>query len=334
MARQLHAVDEPAPGTKWQSAYRHLAEGYRHWFLREGDAARPAYLPSVRMLKRHMPELMPVYERLVELAGGSDQVARLLTLWRPTPYLTGCSQAVWNRGSNVLVRNYDYLPRLWDGVLLGSAWSGHQVIAMTDTLWGALDGMNDAGLAVSLAFGGRKAVGDGFGIPLVLRYLLETCETAAQAAKTLERVPSHMSYNVTVVDRAGAHVTAHVAPDRPTAITRRRIATNHQHAVEWRAHAHATGSVDRERFLTARLNDLNENEGRFVRRFLEPPLHSARFDRGWGTLYTAVYRPALGAAEYRWPGATLHQSFERFRDATVHLTFGLNGASTIGRATA
>jgi predicted choloylglycine hydrolase len=330
----LHAVDEAEAGERWRALWLRMEPGYRAWFLREGDAARPSYMACARALRAHMPELVPIWERLVELAGGGDIAARLLSLYRPTPYLTGCSQAVWNRGSNVLVRNYDYLPRLWDGVLLGSAWSGHQVIAMTDTLWGALDGMNDAGLAVSLAFGGRKAVGDGFGIPLVLRYLLETCETAAQAAKTLERVPSHMSYNVTVVDRAGAHVTAHVAPDRPTAITRRRIATNHQHAVEWRAHAHATGSVDRERFLTARLNDLNENEGRFVRRFLEPPLHSARFDRGWGTLYTAVYRPALGAAEYRWPGATLHQSFERFRDATVHLTFGLNGASTIGRATA
>ena len=43
---------------------------------------------------------------------------------------------------------------------------------MSDCLWGLLDGINDAGLAVSLAFGGR-ATREGFGIPLVVRYLLE-----------------------------------------------------------------------------------------------------------------------------------------------------------------
>ena len=29
--------------------------------------------------------------------------------------------------------------------------------------------MPDAGLAVSLTFGGRRVVGDGFGVPLILR---------------------------------------------------------------------------------------------------------------------------------------------------------------------
>ena len=41
--------------------------------------------------------------------------------------------------------------------------------------------MNDDGLAVSLTFGGRRVLGDGFGIPIVLRYLLETCGTVEEA---------------------------------------------------------------------------------------------------------------------------------------------------------
>ena len=60
---------------------------------------------------------------------------------------------------------------------------------MSDCLWGLLDGMNDAGLAVSLTFGGRRALGDGFGIPLVVRYLLETCDDVAEARETLARLP-------------------------------------------------------------------------------------------------------------------------------------------------
>ena len=34
---------------------------------------------------------------------------------------------------------------------------------MLDCLWGLLDGVNDAGLALSLTFGGRPQVGAGFG---------------------------------------------------------------------------------------------------------------------------------------------------------------------------
>jgi len=318
----LYAVQEAEAGEKWRALWERLAPGYRRWFLKQGDAARPSYRACARALGEHMPELVPLWERLVELAGGGDGAARLLSLWRPTPYLAGCSQAVWKRDRPMLVRNYDYAPGLWDGVLLRSSWTGTPVVAMTDVLWGVLDGVNQAGLAVALAFGGRRVVGDGFGIPLILRYLLETCETAEQAGRVLRRVPSHMAYNVTVVDAAGTHFTAYVGPDRRTVLTPRRVATNHQGVVEWREHAHATASVDRERFLTSRLNDREEGSEHFVTRFLEPPIFSARYDHGWGTLYTAVYRPLERAAEYRWPGATLAQTMDGFHEAVVRLTYG------------
>jgi predicted choloylglycine hydrolase len=67
----------------------------------------PGYVASVKKLREHMPELWPVYERLVELAGGGDLAFRFLTLYRPPPYLLGCSQAVWLGQEPFLVRNYD-----------------------------------------------------------------------------------------------------------------------------------------------------------------------------------------------------------------------------------
>ena len=57
------------------------------------------------------------------------------------------------------------------------------MLGMSDCLWGLLDGVNDAGLAVSLTFGGRRDVGDGFAIPLVVRYLLETCDDGRGGAR-------------------------------------------------------------------------------------------------------------------------------------------------------
>ena len=92
-------------------------------------------------------------------------------------------------------------------------------MGMSDCLIGLLDGINESGLAVSLAFGGNRTVGDGFGVPIILRYVLQTCRTAEQAARVLARVPTHMAYNVTVLDRSQIRFTVRLAPDRKSAIT-------------------------------------------------------------------------------------------------------------------
>lgn len=137
----------------------------------------------------------------------------------------GCSQAV-HLAEPALVRNYDYAPELLERVVLGTAFTGRRVVGMSDCLWGLVDGMNDAGLAVSLAFGGRITLGPGFGIPLVIRYVLEVCGSAAEARDTLARLPVHMAYNVTVADRSGDYFTAYLGPDRVPHFTADPVATN------------------------------------------------------------------------------------------------------------
>ena len=315
------AVQEQAPGAKWQALFRARWPAYKAWYLAEGIAARPTYLQCRTALRRHMPELMPIYERLCALAGGSDLSARFLSLYRPPAYISGCSQAVWRGGEPVLVRNYDYDPRLCDGLIMDTAWSDGRVIASVDSLWGCLDGMNEAGLAVSLSFGGRRAIGDGFGIPIVLRYVLEFCRTAAEAAEVLRRVPTHMAYNVTAIDRAGAFFTARVAPDRPAEISQAPVATNHQGAIEWQRHADATASLERERFLSSLLSKPTISAPQLADAFLRPPLHSSAYERGFGTLYTAIYRPLRGEVEYRWPDVSWTFSFAAFGEGVkrIHL---------------
>ncbi len=181
---------------------------------------------------------------------------------------------------------------------------------MTDCIWGLLDGVNDAGLSMSLAFGGRRATAPGFAMPLVVRYLLECCDTTGEAVSTLARLPVQASYNLTILDRAGEAATAHVAPDRPLSIGKTVVATNHQHVVEWPEHAEAVRSEERERHML----DLIEKGDLAVDRFLEPPLYSTDYDDGFGTLYTAAYRPADAAVEYRWPGLVWRQSCAAFEE--------------------
>jgi predicted choloylglycine hydrolase len=315
------AVEETRPGDKWQALFNRFWPAYRRWYLREGDAPRPGYTTCRKALREHLPELESTYDELVELAGGGDLAARFLSLYRPPPFLTACSQGVWRGAEPALVRNYDYDPSLCEGVTLNSRWGGRHVLAMTDCMWGALDGINDAGLAASLAFGGRRVVGDGFGMPLILRYVLEVCETTREAVKVLRRVPTHMAYNVTVVDRQGDFATLFLSPDRAPIVTRRPLATNHQRRVEWKEYAGATASLEREHYLGERLEDDTETLDSLIHRFLRAPLYSAQFLRGWGTLYTVAYRTGALSAEFRWPGGSLVQSFDDFREVAVRVDY-------------
>jgi predicted choloylglycine hydrolase len=308
-----HAFWEDEPGPKWQALFRYHWPHYHAWFLKEGERARASYAESLRMLREHMPELVPVYEQLCALAGGGDLEARLLSMWRPPSYLQGCSQAVWTRGEPMLVRNYDYAPDRIEGAVLGTGWAGRRVIGLSDFLWGLLDGINDAGLAVSLAFGGRRVVGRGFGVPLVLRYLLQTCESVADARSVLERLPYHLAHTLTLVDRSGEYLTAYVSPDRGVVFRDVAVATNHQDDVEWHEHASATRSLERERLISSALERSPDPQG-FAGAFLEPPLYALDYAHGMGTLYTAVYKPRRGSVELRWPGQHWEHSFEHFRE--------------------
>jgi len=313
----FQAVAEPRPGARWQARFEELWPAYRRWFLRDGDAARPSYAVARRMLATHMPELVPVWEELADLAGGGDLAARMLAQYSPPPLVSGCSQAVFRGREPVLVRNYDFDPALLEGVIHLSALTGRRVIGMTDCLWGLLDGMNDAGLAVSLAFGGRRVTGEGFAVPLVVRYLLEVCETTEGALDVLARLPVQASYNLTILDGGGAAATACVAPDRPPVPGPQPVATNHQHVVEWSEHAQATATVARENRMLELLADAATEETDFVDAFLEPPLHSRAYRSGFGTLYTAIHRPAAGVVEYRWPGLRWPQPFDAFDEGSL-----------------
>jgi predicted choloylglycine hydrolase len=308
----FHAVDEPVPGERWQALFDTMWPAYRRWYLRAGDRARPPYADCVRMLRTHMPELVPTYERLVDLAGGGDLTARMLSLYDPPPYLSGCSQGVMLAPSPLLVRNYDYAPERLEGVILHTQWTGRRVIGMSDCLWGLLDGMNDAGLAVSLTFGGRRVLGHGFGIPLIVRYLLEVCESVESAVETLRRLPYQLSHTLTLVDASGASATAYLSPDRVAVLENHPVATNHQGKVHWTEHALMTQTVERERRIAGLLGDITTEPQEFVNSFLQPPLYSTTYSRGFGTLYTAAYRPAEGQVEYLWPGSSWKHSFEFF----------------------
>ena len=324
---------EDQPGPEWQAMFQRLWPGYRAWFLRSGTVGRPSYLESRRAMRQHMPELVPVWERVVELAGGGDVEARFLSGWCPPPYIGGCSQGIWidRTGADepALLRNYDFAPGLLEGNWLATRWCGQRVLAMGDCLWGALDGLNEAGLAASLAFGGRTVSGPGFGIPVVLRYVLEVARNTAEAVALLQRLPISMCYSITLLDRRADAATVFVAPDRPAEVTRRNAVTNFQHQVDWPEHARATHAEERLQRLQQQL-DGPGSLAEATAALLQPPLFQAAYLRGYGTLYSAVYRPQNGQVELLWPGQQWAQSVDQFAPGQRDIVYVPQAGADVG----
>ena len=305
----MYGINEPSPGPRWRALFDATWPAYRRWYLSEGAEARPSLTEAGAALARHMPELLPTWARLSEQTGFDPLATSMLAQWDlPAFAPAGCSQVVTLDPTPTLLRNYDYHPDLFECVSISTDYL-QPVIGTGDCLWGLLDGMNGAGLAVSLTFGGDRRTGPGFGIPLVVRYLLEACHDVAEARDALRALPIAMSYNLTMVDRAGSYLTAHLGPERAAEFRTRPLATNHR----WDdpidpAHAARYRSVERFDQLKGLL-DRKVSPGLVADELLRAPLHSVDYDRGFGTLYTAIYQPAEGRLEYRWPGGCWTRDF-------------------------
>jgi predicted choloylglycine hydrolase len=191
------------------------------------------------------------------------------------------------------------------------------VIGMSDLLWGLLDGMNDAGLAVSLTFGGRFVHAPGCGILLVVRYLLETCTSVPEALAVLRRLPISTPQNLTLVDRDGA-VSLYVGPDIAPTVAEEVCVTNHQHRPVPAAQEAFGHTQLRQRTLRAAPPTVDGT----LAALLRPPLYGTAYDKGMGTLYTAAYRPADGRVSYVWPDDRVDQSFADFTEGEWDVRVG------------
>ena len=147
---EFEAVEELVPGSQWRGRFQAMWPAYRAWYLKDSSTERPELEACRRALERHMPELVPTYERLVELAADDELAARMLSLYRPPGFVVGCSQGAWTRGDGpVLLRNYDYPVARLEGIVYLTKWGTRRVIGMSDCLWGLLDGINDSGLCIA-----------------------------------------------------------------------------------------------------------------------------------------------------------------------------------------
>ena len=316
MKKRFVFIREPEPGADWLARFTAGRDETERWYRGEG-LAEPLSAPACRAaLAHHMPELLAPYDKACALVGDDDIAHRILSHYRPPPLMTGCSQAVWlSDGGPALVRNYDFPLVTVSDRFESTAWFGREVIAKAQRPWGGcLDGMNADGLVASLTFGGGQDQGEGFSIILILRYVLEICRRVDEATAALCRIPVALTQNVTLLDAVGDYATVYLGPNRAPAVTKDRLCTNHQEQVTWPEHAARSKTVERRTHLDALLDDTAMTLDDLTDCFLEPPLHSRR--AAFPTVYTAVYRPAEGRVDYRWPGRTVGQTIGGFSTTT------------------
>lgn len=322
MQLKFKSISEPTiAGAKWKGLLDAYWPNYSVWFLSQDNSQTPDLKTSQEALKKYMPRMWPTYQHLCNITNADATLARFLTGFQPPAYISACAQAVINTDEIQLVRNYDYHPTLLEGTLLLSKWNSQRVIGTSDCLIGLVDGMNDAGLCVSLTFGGRKEVGYGFGIPFILRYVLEFCTNTQEAVKVLKVIPSHMSYNVTVVDKKGAIKTVMLAPDKKPMVTVDAFATNHQGEIDWPENAQFNQTVKRYNFIKNYLKSKNVGSAELAKAFLHPPLYNTKFTEGFGTLYTAVYQPEKLKMQLLWPNVAIERSFDNFEEEEILIDY-------------
>ncbi len=78
----FRAVDDEPAGASLAGIFAEYWPAYQRWMRRAEPSAADA---GAAQLRAHMPELLPVFDRLLESFGGSDEVASFLSLPRPTP---------------------------------------------------------------------------------------------------------------------------------------------------------------------------------------------------------------------------------------------------------
>ena len=330
MQLNFRTVSEPTiAGPKWKRLFDKFWTGYRTWFLSKDTVNTPDLQTSQEALKKYMPKMWPTYVHLCTVTNADASIARFLTGFQPPAYISACAQAVIKADEIQLVRNYDYHPDLLEGTILLSKWNDHKVIGTSDCLIGIVDGMNDAGVCVSLTFGGRKEVGYGFGIPFILRYVLEFCANTTEAVKVLKSIPSHMSYNVTVVDKTGASKTVQLAPDKAPLVTNDAFATNHQGTIDWPGNAQFNQTIKRYNFIKNYLKSKNIKANELAKAFLHSPLYNTKFSEGFGTLYTSVYQPENLLMKVLWPNVSIERSFDNFAEENILIQYNTTGQPVV-----
>lgn len=113
----------------------------------------------------------------------------------------GCSAIM---GGGVYGRNYDFRPQGYEArFALVQARGCYASIGSSHQLTGRLDGMNERGLTIGLHLVRARPQSPGLTSVLLVRRVLDSCGTTAEAIDLLRHLPHAMQYNYSLLDADG-----------------------------------------------------------------------------------------------------------------------------------
>lgn len=313
MEKLFGAVNEPQPGGLVRQAVEEARAFVADWYAKAERIPDPE--ECRRRVGTHMPEMLGLFDSMAGCAGDDPAMIAALAGIDPPPFIpAGCTVRAFTRPRPTMLRNYDFHPDATSAVILRTEWSGRHVLGMSEGVSGLLDGVNDAGVAAALTFGGRHVYGAGFSIVQIIRYLLQVASDVKEAADVLRRMPCAWAQNVLVQDRSGKSVRAELAPDRAPLVVDGNVVANHQADVEPRPDS-------ARRFDTACALAEDAEAARVV--FVEGDLLKQDFDDWLGTLYTAEYLPNEGAVTFHWRDGSWRQSLVQFEPGERRVVYSV-----------
>jgi predicted choloylglycine hydrolase len=253
---------------------------------------------TTRVLQRVHPGML---EEMQGFADGLDEdYKRVVAFVNNFGRLSGCSQFFLN---GHFARNYDDKPTAVENEFLLTQPTGSlkSFGAATSNIQ-RLDGINEAGLVVSLTFGaGYPPVNHGIGSAMFTRIVLDKAKTVDDVLELLEQAPYVTQNNVMVADANGEAVviegSAGIHKIRRQSSGILICANSYLHPeMQQQQKGRNTTTKWREQQMVETQDDLSTRESMmdFLTTDFPNGLFEPYYSYGLGTLWSVIYTPSNG----------------------------------------
>jgi len=242
------------------------------------------------VLSVYCPPLLEELQGIIDGSGFPEaEILRFLAGYdMPQLAELGCTSFIT---SEFYVRNYDFSPKVYDGLFI----ENNTVYGNSQFLVGRLDGMNREGLVVGLHFVNNEFYQKGFVCSTIVRIVLEMCKNVDEAIQLLKRLPHAACYNYSLLDRKGNFAVAEVSPKEVQILTHPNelaCVNKFQTKIMESYNRKWVGSSDDRLAVLEKTTSMQTVEELHVWfSQTDSPLFYTDYDQYFGTLYTVSYIP-------------------------------------------
>ncbi|MCP3030096.1 C45 family autoproteolytic acyltransferase/hydrolase [Halobacillus sp. A1] len=203
---------------------------------------------------------------------------------------SGCSIMT---GDGYLIRNYDYMPKTYEGrySFFQPTDGGYAIAGPTQRITGRMDGMNEHGLTMGYNFMHRKKPGDGFICCMIGRLILESCANVKEAVDMLKEIPHRHSFSYIVFDPSNQTYVIEASP-RGVEVRESNVCTNHFEKMKKENRNHLVDSMKRLDAINEARSQLHGAYDAFrLMNDTDRGVFSKQYSNWAGTIHTSGYLP-------------------------------------------